>query len=80
MALVRSGIPREDAYAISQRCAMETWTKLGTPEGQSFRANLQADPEVTGRVSSAELDAAFDPALHMRSVDRIFERVFGTAG
>jgi adenylosuccinate lyase len=79
-ALARSGISREDAYAIAQRCAMETWTKLGTPEGQSFRANLQADPEVMGRVSDAELDAAFDPALHMRSVDRIFERVFGTAG
>ena len=79
VALVRSGISREDAYAISQRCAMATWTKLGTPEGQSFRANLEADPDVIGRVSAAELDAAFDPALHMRSVDRIFERVFGSA-
>jgi adenylosuccinate lyase len=75
--LARSGISREDAYAITQRCAMETWTKLGSPEGHDFRTNLEADPDVVGRVSSVELDAAFDPALHMRSVDRIFARVFG---
>jgi hypothetical protein len=35
---------------------------------------------VTGRVSAAELEAAFDPASHVRSVDRIFARVFGEAG
>jgi adenylosuccinate lyase len=79
LALARSGISREDAYAITQRCAMATWTKLGTPEGRSFRDNLLADPEVTGRISAAELDAAFDPASHTRSVDRIFARVFHDA-
>ena len=77
LALTRSGISREDAYRIVQRCAMETWTRLGTPEGRSFRANLEADPEVAKRVPATELDAAMDPALHLRSVDRIFERVFG---
>jgi adenylosuccinate lyase len=80
LALARSGISREDAYSITQRCAMATWTKLGTPEGRSFRENLAADPEVLGRVSAAELDSAFDPALHTRAVDRIFARVFGEAG
>jgi adenylosuccinate lyase len=77
LVLARSGISREDAYSITQRCAMATWTKLGTPEGRSFRENLLGDPDVMGRVSAAELDAAFDPALHTRSVDRIFARVFG---
>ena len=80
LVLARSGISREDSYSITQRCAMATWTKLGTPEGRSFRENLEADPEVIGRVSAAELDAAFDPGLHTRAVDRIFERVFGAAG
>ncbi|HEY8290655.1 MAG TPA: adenylosuccinate lyase [Acetobacteraceae bacterium] len=77
LALTRSGISREDAYRIVQRCAMETWTKLGTPEGRSFRANLEADAEVSRRVAAAELDAAMDPALHLRAVDGIFARVFG---
>ncbi len=79
LVLARSGISREDAYTITQRCAMETWTKLGTPQGRSFRENLAADPDVTGCVSAAALDAAFDPGLHTKSVDRIFARVFGEA-
>jgi adenylosuccinate lyase len=77
LALTRSGISREDAYRIVQACAMETWTKLGTPEGKNFRANLEAKPEVAARVPAIVLDAAMDPAIHLRSVDRIFERVFG---
>ncbi|MDR3530971.1 MAG: adenylosuccinate lyase [Rhodopila sp.] len=78
LALTKAGILREDAYRIVQSCAMATWTKLGTPEGRSFRANLEADPDVARMVKPAELDAAMDPALHLRSVDRIFERVLGT--
>jgi adenylosuccinate lyase len=77
LALTRAGISREDAYRIVQTQAMATWTRLGTPEGRSFRENLEADPDVAHMVKSAELDAAMDPALHLRSVDRIFERVFG---
>ena len=77
LALTKAGILREDAYRIVQSCAMATWTKLGTPEGRSFRENLEADPDVARMVKPAELDAAMDPALHLRSVDRIFERVFG---
>ncbi len=77
LTLTKAGILREDAYRIVQSCAMATWTRLGTPEGRSFRENLEADPEVSRMVKPAELDAAMDPASHLRSVDRIFERVFG---
>jgi adenylosuccinate lyase len=77
LALARAGISREDAYAIVQRNAMATWTRLGTPEGRSFRANLDADPEVAGRVPPAVLDAAMDEDMHTRAVDTVFARVFG---
>ncbi len=77
LALARAGLSREDAYAIVQRCAMETWTRLGTPEGRTFRENLNADPVVIAKVPAAELDAAMDPAHHLKAVDHIFERVFG---
>ena len=80
LALTRAGISREDAYRIVQRNAMATWTQLGTPEGRSFRANLDADPEVAGRVDAATLDAAMDPRAHLRALDAIFARVFGEAG
>src|ERR1700756_5652170 len=77
LALTKAGILREDAYRIVQSCAMATWTRLGTPEGRSFRESLLADPDVARLVGAAALDEAMDPALHVRSVDRIFERVFG---
>ena len=77
LALTKSGILREDAYRIVQSCAMETWTKLGTPEGRSFRENLEADADVSARVPGAVLDAAMDAGIHLKAVDRIFERVFG---
>jgi adenylosuccinate lyase len=80
LALAKAGILREDAYRIVQRNAMATWTKLGTPEGKSFRENLEADPEVAGRVPSAALDAAMDARLHLRELDRLFTRVFGEPG
>jgi adenylosuccinate lyase len=77
LALTRAGISREDAYRIVQSCAMETWTKLGTPEGKPFRANLDADAQVAKLVPPDVLDAAMDPSLHLKAVDEIFERVFG---
>ncbi len=77
LALAKSGVSREDAYRIVQRNAMATWTRLDSPEGRSFRDNLLADPEVAGRVSAADLDAALDPAAHLRWVDQVFVRVFG---
>jgi adenylosuccinate lyase len=80
LALARSDVLREDAYRIVQRNAMETWTKLGTAEGRSFRENLDADPDVAGRVAAEVLDAAMDARTHLRSVDTLFERVFGEPG
>jgi adenylosuccinate lyase len=79
LAMTRAGILREDAYRIVQRNAMATWENLGAPNGKSFRANLLADPEVAGRISEADLDRAMDPALHLKEVDGVFDRVFGEA-
>jgi adenylosuccinate lyase len=74
LALTKAGILREDAYRIVQRNAMATWSDLG---GQSFRANLLADPEVAGRISEAVIDAAMNSKLHLKEIDAIFARVFG---
>ena len=80
LALARAGILREDAYRIVQRNAMETWTKLGQPDGRTFRENLDADPEVAGRVPAAVLDAAMDSKAHLRQLDHTYSRVFGETG
>jgi adenylosuccinate lyase len=76
LALTRAGILREDAYAIVQRNAMATWTRLGREDARDFRANLLADPEVAGRVTAQEIDAAMDPKLHLAQIDAIFARIF----
>ena len=80
LALTRAGLSREDAYAVVQRNAMATWTRLGEPDGRSFRDNLDADPDIAGRVPADVLDGAMDNRLHLRELDRIYVRVFGEAG
>jgi adenylosuccinate lyase len=72
LALTQAGLSREAAYAAVQRNAMEVWD-----EGGSFLEKLNADPEVSGSLSGADLAVLFDPAYHTRHVDVIFERVFG---
>ncbi|NHN85958.1 adenylosuccinate lyase [Acetobacter musti] len=77
LALTRAGVLREDAYRIVQRCAMATWTQLGKPEGRTFRENLDADPEIAGKIGSEVLDAAMDSRLHLRAVDDRYRMIFG---
>jgi adenylosuccinate lyase len=76
LALTRAGISREDSYKIVQRNAMATWTKLGHEDARDFRANLLADPEVAGKISGEEIDAAMNPARHLAEIDFLFHRVF----
>ena len=76
LALTRGGISREDAYAIVQRNAMATWTKLGHADAADFRSNLLADPEIAGRISKTQIDAAMDPKLHLAEIDTLFARIF----
>ena len=80
LALAKSGISREDAYKIVQRNAMATWTRLGQPDALTFRQNLAADPDVSGRVAAVDIDAAMDSRLHLRRLDAIYTRVFGESG
>ncbi|HET9697865.1 MAG TPA: adenylosuccinate lyase [Terriglobales bacterium] len=70
--LVENGVLREDAYRIVQRNAMRAWK-----EGLNFRELVTNDPEITGRVSKDTLEYAFDLQRQLRSVDKIFARVFG---
>jgi len=72
LALVDKGMTREEAYAAVQRNAMLTWDGKG-----DFAALLKADPEITRRLTPAEIDTFFDLAYHLKNVDVIFERVFG---
>src|SRR6516225_6304720 len=69
LRLAETGLPRQQAYEIVQRDAMRAWRER-TP----FRALLAGDPEVTSRLSEADLDACFDPRWYLRNVDAIYTR------
>ena len=74
LALTQAGASREEAYALVQRNAMKTWEK-----GLDFLTELKADTDVTAKLSAKELEAMFDLGYHLKHVDTIFSRVFGTA-
>ena len=72
LALVRTGLARQEAYVMVQRCAM------AAQEGQgSFRDNLGADAEVSSRLTAQQLDDLFDLEHHLRHTDHIFKRALG---
>jgi adenylosuccinate lyase len=74
LALTQAGMSREDAYRAVQRNAMPVWEGKGR-----FLDLLLADPEIVALISPSDLAAAFDDAYHVKHVDTIFQRVFGTA-
>jgi adenylosuccinate lyase len=66
LALVASGLTRDEAYRIVQRHAMAAWE-----EGKPFRTLLESDPEVT--MSSDALDDAFSLDRALAHIDRVFD-------
>lgn len=69
-ALIDKGVAREEAYDTVQPCAMQAWE-----EARSFYDIVKEAPLVKERLSVEELNACFDPALHLKHVDTIFERL-----
>jgi adenylosuccinate lyase len=75
LALTQAGVSREDSYRLVQRNAMQVWESDGE---LSLLELLKADPEVTAALSPAEIESKFDLGYHLKHVDTIFARVFGT--
>jgi adenylosuccinate lyase len=70
LALIDSGMTREQAYDIVQPKAMEAWEKQ-----VPFRSLVEADGTITDRLSSELIDDCFDYNYHLKGVDTIFERL-----
>ena len=67
LALVASGLGRDEAYRRVQRHALRAWD-----EGLDFRELARADQELAARL---DLDEVFDPAAFTRHVDTVFDRL-----
>ena len=71
LALVESGLNREQAYRIVQRHAHAAWNQAGG----DFRANLEADTEVTERLSAQQIESCFSCGLHQAQLAVIWQRL-----
>jgi adenylosuccinate lyase len=67
LALVESGLGRDEAYRLVQRHALRAWD-----EELDFRELVRTDAELAGRL---DLDEVFDPAAFTRHVDTVFDRL-----
>ena len=73
LALVESGMPRQDAYVLVQRNAMRAWKGDGT-----FRTNLSADADVKARLSETKIAGLFDLDHALAHVPAIVERALAS--
>lgn len=71
LALVQKGLSREEAYAIVQGCAHQAWNKT---DGD-FRKLISEDSHVTAVLSSADIDACFNPQHHLKQLDQVYQRL-----
>ena len=71
LELARRGVSREQAYEWVQRNAMRSFH-----EQRDFKSLLLADADVSGVLSRADIERAFDLKDQLKHVDDVFERVF----
>jgi adenylosuccinate lyase len=71
LELVDSGLSREDAYALTQAAAMETWSS-GVPFRETLRKHA-ADANQT--LDEARLDEVCRPERYLERLSGVFDRV-----
>ncbi|HTK82749.1 MAG TPA: adenylosuccinate lyase [Bacteroidota bacterium] len=69
LALTKKGMKREEAYAIVQRNAMQSWQTK-----QDFKQLLQCDGSIAAYLPTDEIDELFDLEKSIKHVDYIFEQ------
>ena len=70
LALIDTGMSREEAYDTVQPKAMEAWEQQ-----VPFRQLVEAEPAITSRLSSDQIADCFDYNYHLQHVDTIFNRL-----
>ena len=70
LKLIDKGLSREKAYDLVQPCTALSWD-----EQRSFREIIENNEEIMSRLTTEELNDAFDYHYHIRQVDEIFHRV-----
>ena len=71
LALVEKGMSREAAYTQVQQAAHQAWNQ----DGGDFRALVEADPEIQAHLNPDELASCFNPELHLKHLETIYQRL-----
>jgi len=67
LALIATGLSREEAYGVAQRNAAKAWG------GERFRDAIETDPIVKERLSAQDIAHAFDVEYHLKHLSHTFE-------
>ena len=70
LTLIEKGMTHEQAYDLVQLKTAQSWDNQ-----VDFKPLLEADPEVTSRLTQEEIDEIFNPAYYTKCVNEIFERI-----
>jgi len=70
LALVKSGITREDAYEIVQENAMKVWKHK-----KDFKELLKQDKQITDKLSDSEINNLFNLDKILINIAKIYERI-----
>jgi adenylosuccinate lyase len=70
LELIKKGMSREDAYAVTQKAALDAWTGEG-----DFKEKITRDNKVLSLLGREELDKLFDFEYHLRYIDEIIKRL-----
>ncbi len=71
LALVESGVTREEAYKLVQAPAMRAWKNRN-----NFKALIQKDKKIARHLSHKKIEELFDVSYHLKYISAIFDRVF----
>ena len=71
LALIKTGLSRENAYKLVQKHAHSAWNH----EGGDFRANLEKDPEITSLLKTDQLANCFSTEIHQANLNVIWDRL-----
>ena len=76
LALIRKGLTREEAYALVQRNAMETWkAKYDGSDDADFIGQLRSDPEVARHFKKGELERIGSLDFHTQQIKARFKKL-----
>jgi len=70
LALVKSGMVREDAYKIVQKNAMQVWK-----DKKDFKTLLKEDKKITNFLSEEKIDKLFNLDKILININKIYKRI-----